>query len=288
MDWLTDWDDLKHGTVVFSAAVPFLVAIVLAWRLPDRFWWVSVVAALVGPFLWLFGVPKDPPASSEDVAVAGLALAVVALLVSPRLTWMGRVVIWCVLFAGLAWSVYPAWLADEGGVARKLLVCGSMTVSIAVIAALAESGSQAEGNFRVSIAVFIPPTIALAVLLQLGGAARFGQAAGALAAALGAHCVLLIVQKSVARPAFLAALSGMFIALLAWSGWLFAELRYGLALLLLLAPVAGALVNLIPLPRGHAFLNQLWDGLASAAVSAIPAWVAISDYFADASEFESY
>lgn len=26
MDWLSNWDDLVHGTVVFAAAVPFLVA----------------------------------------------------------------------------------------------------------------------------------------------------------------------------------------------------------------------------------------------------------------------
>ena len=44
MEWLTDWDDLKHGTAVFSAAVPFLVAFLLAWKLPTRWWffpWTS-------------------------------------------------------------------------------------------------------------------------------------------------------------------------------------------------------------------------------------------------------
>ena len=71
-------------------------------------------------------------------------------------------------------------------------------------------------------------------------------------------------------------------------GWLFAELRYELVALLLFAPLAGAVVNLIPFPRGNAFLSQNWDGGASAAVSAVPACIAILTYLAEMAEFEGY
>ncbi len=289
MEWLTDWDDLKHGTAVFSAAVPFLVAFLLAWKLPTRWWWIALVGGVVGSFFWLFGLPRVLPSSSEDVAMAGLLISVIAILVAARLTWLGRIVCWSVLFLIVSWGAYPAWLADEGGLSRRWMVCGAMAVSTAIWAAVWEAlGSLERRRFRVSPAVFIAPAICLAILLVLGGAARFGQASGAVAAALGALCVMLIARGTTEKPAFVAALWGFLFMLFAWSGWLFAELRYGLAAMLLLAPVAGTLVNLIPLPRGNAFLNQLWDGLASAVASLIPAWIAISDYVAEMEEFEGY
>lgn len=54
MDWLTDWDDLIHGTAVFSAAIPFILAFALTFSVPPRFWWAVVALALVPVAFWLF------------------------------------------------------------------------------------------------------------------------------------------------------------------------------------------------------------------------------------------
>ena len=130
-------------------------------------------------------------------------------------------------------------------------------------------------------AAFIPPTIALAVLLQTGASIRYGQATGALSAALGALSVIILFRlerktgddRISAHPddrglGKIAAIWAMLFVLVGWSGWLFAEIRYDLAVLLLCAPVAALLINCLPiLPRKNYFLTMLWDFLASAAVS---------------------
>ncbi len=297
MDWLRNWDDLVHGTAVFSAAVPFLAAGLLAWKLLAGLWWLAAAAALMGPYLWLFGVPEFPPGSSEDAAVMGLAAAsgAIALESVLRLKWAPRLILRILLWTVLVWSLYPGWLASDGGLPRRLGVAGGLALLTAAWAALIEhltqrdrAGEEARRN-RLTMAALIPPAAALAVLLQLGGAMRFGQSAGALAAALGAVTVVWLWRKregdGIQR---LGALWAMLFAQLAWCGWLFAEIRYGLAALLCGAPLAGLLTRWLPLPRGTAFREALWDGLASALAAAITAGIALAAYQAAASGYEGY
>ena len=71
MGWLSDWDDVIHGTLVFGAAVPLGVAMLLGWRLPGRLW-MAVAGALIIPVFWIFGRPSLPLKGSDDAAVAGL------------------------------------------------------------------------------------------------------------------------------------------------------------------------------------------------------------------------
>ena len=294
LDWLSDWDDLVHGTVVFSAAIPFAIGLLIAWKLPPNVWWLGVLVAVIGPFLWLFGLPAIIPGSSEDVALLSVVIAAIVFALSPKLKWPITIVVGVFLFGWMQWCVYPAWLAENGGLAKKLLVCGSVVGSMVVLGMCAEvavasgaSGRTTE-KCRCSRSALIAPTIGLAILLQLGGAARFGQATGAIATVLGTLCLYDFVKNREVVAAMVPALWGLFFALLAWSGWLFADVRYGLAAALCFAPIAGLVTHFLPLPRKSERQNQLWDGLASAVVASAIVGIAVSDYLADASEFEGY
>jgi hypothetical protein len=80
----------------------------------------------------------------------------------------------------------------------------------------------------------------------------------------------------------------MLFGLLACSGWLFAELRYGLAALLFTAPLASALTRWAPLPRKYPWQEVLWDALASGLAVVIPLVVAVAEYLGDAAGYEGY
>lgn len=295
MDWLTNWDDLIHGTIVFGAMVPFFLALALAWKGLRPHAWVAFGLAPVASYLWLFGLPAFPPKSSDDVSLTGLLIASAACIpLVAKKRWVS-VVMALALFTALAWSVYPAWLEDGGTASRKVLVAVGMGASITLVAVFAELAQRLPGTAsrRCTLAAFIPPSIALSILLQLGGSARFGQAIGALSAALAALLLLQILRpknptENPTPDAGLAGIWGCLFLLLAWSGWLFAELRYGLAALLILAPVVCYATQWLPLPRGNRWLDVVWDGLASMIVSATIATIAISDYLEEMSEFEGY
>ena len=275
MGWLSDWDDVIHGTAVFGAAAPLGVAMLLGWRLPGRLW-IAVAGALIVPVFWIFGRPSWPLKGSDDAAVAGLVAAtlLVALETAPKWSGAGRAMLRALVWTSLGWLLYPAWLAAEGGVGKRLLVAGAIGISIAGWAALVEflareRKGESESTFRLTPATWVPPSIALSVLLQFGGATRFAQCSGALAAAIGGVCLLLIFGNGRAGLRPLAALWAMLSALLAWSGWLFAEIQIGAMLALPLSPLATLAARQIPLPRRSEFLEQLWDGLASAVVAGL-------------------
>lgn len=280
MEILTNWDDLLHGTAVFSAAVPFFIALLVGIKLPCRHWWLATASALLIPLLWLFRIPAIPLASSEDVALAGLAAAVVtgfAFRFHRSLPHIARFI----LFAGIAWLVYPAWLADDGGLVRKLSVSLSMAAFITAFAGTAEFTSR-----KISPAAHIPPAIALAILLQLGGSLRFGQAAGAIAAALGALCILFLWKKH--RVSEIATTNGLAISLLAlfaWSGWLFSEIRWALAATLFFAPLLSLLASKFSILSRTPIQKMIRDGIASALVAIPVAAIAIAAYLSD---FEGY
>jgi hypothetical protein len=283
MGLLNDWDDLVHGTAVFGAALPFGLVFLIGWRMERRLW-LSVFAALAVSFLWIFGWPSWPLKGSDDIVMAGLIAA--TSLVALGTVWSGSIFLTTVLrtivWTGLCWLIFPAWLADEGGIARRLLIVGGFGLSISGWAALSEYfGGEKMGEVdgvRLTPAACIPPTIALSVLLQFGGATRFAQSSEALASALGGVCLLLILRRSSIGLRHVAALWGMMSALIAWAGWLFAEIQVGLALALPLGPLAALAVRRIPLPRGNAFLEQLWDGLAAAVVAGIVIGVSWVDF----------
>ncbi|HUF61108.1 MAG TPA: hypothetical protein VMN36_03455 [Verrucomicrobiales bacterium] len=297
MDGLWNWDDLIHGTAVFSAAAPLLVAGLLTALLPLRWWWLAAILALAGPFLWFFGFPSIPLRSSEDAATAGLvaAAALTSLGATFRMRRPLRLSLSVALWTVLIWILYPAWLAAEGGLTRKVMVAGGLaaatTVWAWVIERLAYHVPVGEGRTHAGMtpAALIPPAIALAVLLQLGGAMRFAQSIGAMAAACAAVLVIWLWRKPPGEGLeWLAALWAMLFAQLAWCGWLFAEIRYGLAALLCAAPLAGVLTRWLPLPRGTPLLRCFWEGLASLLVSSIAAGIALAAYQQSASGYEGY
>ena len=303
MDWLKNWDDLVHGTAVFSAAAPVFLVLALAIVVPARWWWLLLAVAVVPAAYWLFGIPVLPPQSSDDIFAGGLLAAVAILAAELGLArvkccrWplnLGRGLRAAVFFA-IAWSAYPAWLATGDYAKFKPLVCAGFGISIALISLAAgwATGRGIGRRFSISPAALIPPTIALAVLLQTGGSMRFAQLAGAMAAGLAGICLMLILrERSVGGGedrGQVGALWGMLFVLLGWSGWLFAEIRYGFACLLLLAPLAAALVSLVPfLPRKHPFLCLLWDFLAAALVAFPVAVLAAIKYAEEMAEFEGY
>jgi hypothetical protein len=297
MDWLGNWDDLVHGTAVFSVAVPALVTAALIAKLPVRWWWLAAAAALAVPFLWFFGWAQFPPASSEDAALTGLAAATGAIALESvlRLRWELRWVLRFLLFFGLIWSVYPGWLTSERGMQRQMGVSAGLAMLIAVWAGIIEFGTyrerpEGEGQRNgLMLVALVPPAAGMAVLLQLGGALRFGQSAGALAAVFSAAALVQLARKGEGSGVErLGAVWGMLFGLLACSGWLFAELRYGLAALLFTAPLASALTRWAPLPRKYPWQEVLWDALASGLAVVIPLVVAVAEYLGDAAGYEGY
>src|SRR3954469_9563819 len=108
MGWLTHWDDLIHGTIVFGAAVPFALALLLGWRLPGRLW-IAVAGALIVSVGWIFGRPSWPLERSHDAVAVGLAAAIglVALETtqnrSTPLHRAGWLALCAMVWAGLGW-----------------------------------------------------------------------------------------------------------------------------------------------------------------------------------------
>ncbi len=294
MDLFTNWDDLVHGTAVFSAAVPFLLAIILCWKVPEKFWWAVLAVAALPAAYWLFGLPNFPPTGSEDVTGSVLLTASALLLLDCRLPRLASGLLRLAVFLAIGFSLYPAWLSADGGWTRKLLVTGGFGATVAGFSLLVEALVKKEtGNtrrFSLTPAAFIPPTIALAVLLQTGGAMRFAQATGALAAGLAAICLAMLIWKK--EPGVQGKSAGLWCMItlaLAWSGWLFAEIRWGLACLLLCSPLAAMLVGLIPkLPRSNRFLCLMWDFVGAALVAVPVAAVAAIDFAREMAEFEGY
>ncbi len=285
MTWLTDWDDLIHGTALFGAAIPFVVTFGLGWKLPCRWSWAALWLGLLIPAWWLFGLPKVPPDSSEDFVVSVLVAAALALA-SIQNHRINLAVI--LMFIGIiVWMIYPAWLAEAGGAKRKILITGSIVLTTGLAATLGAFASRQESNQGIALIAFVPPLVGLAVLLQLGGAARFGQAAGACAACLTAVSVLRWRKRVPLSPTIPGMGCGLFVVL-AWSGWLFAEVRYGMAALLLLAPVAAWLIRFLPLPKRHPMAGAGWDLVASTVVSAPIAILAILTHLEEMKEFEGY
>jgi hypothetical protein len=282
MGWLSDWDDLIHGTAVFGAAVPFC----LAWLLAAWAWirsWTALAAAMAVPLLWWFGWPSLPPRTSEDAVPFGLALggAMVGLESWRAVGGWRRVGIGIALWTGLAWVLYPAWLAADGGWIRRATIALAIGASIAAWAALLEWRAAAPGQTRrfltVPVAALIPPTLALSVLLQFGGSTRFAQSAGAMASALTAICIVTAWRGVATGMAELTSLWAMLFGWLLWLGWLYSEIHLGAALTLLAAWPAAALGSL--LRPGVDPRRVPWPELAAAGlVSAWVAWMAWSKF----------
>jgi hypothetical protein len=227
----------------------------------------------------LFGWPVLPPQSSDHALVAGLTAGVLLLVLETSLkwTWWWRALARALVWTSLAWSLYPAWLAQEGGLLRRSLVTGGMGVAISAWALVSEAVMRATASdprrtLSITPAALIPPTVALSVLLQLGGSMQFAQSTGALASAVAAVCVILIwkPRNSPLRP--MASLWGMFFGLLAWSGWLFAEVHVAAVIVLLAAPPAALSAQLLP-RRQEAWVTQLQEAAISAVVAGVALWM---------------
>ncbi|CAN5316113.1 hypothetical protein BH23VER1_BH23VER1_27920 [soil metagenome] len=278
MTWLADWDSVIHGTVVFGAAVPFGLAVGLGRVFPGHYGFVLAGATALSVF-WLFGRPALPPASSEDAVVTGWLAAALGLVVpGGAATLVYRPVVW---FA-IAWWFFPAWLSDGGGAGRRVLVAASMAGSVTGVGLLGE-WLTAGKRPRISVLSLVPVGVVLALLLQIGGATRFAQAATALAAAL-AGIALLRIWRGGGDWGGLRSAVGMWASLvtfLGWCGWLFAEISWVLSGLLLLVPVlvwaAGRLRWCRQNPR-RALLADL--AVAVAATSAVAA-VAVAGYLSE-------
>lgn len=260
MDWLSNWDDLVHGTVVFAAAVPFLVAGGVAWLWPERLW-VALVVGLGVSLAWLFGWPEIPPGSSDDAMVTALVVGVVVvgLGVIAKLGWW-RWVIGVVLWCGVGWLLYPAWLEVDGGVGKRALVCSLMAVSIVGTGRLAGWGCGVKEAARSSGWVLVVPTAGLAALLQMGGSTQFTQTAGALAAAL-VGVMLVLWKKGRGEMKWCGDFWGMMFAVLAWSGWLFAEVS--VAAVMVVAGAAG----------GGILIGKKSGVVVSVVLSAVAVWM---------------
>jgi hypothetical protein len=280
---LANWDDLVHGTLVFAAAVPFAVALALGLRFP-RCLGLAAALSLAGPYLWLFGLPTAP-LGSDDALVCALVVGV-ALAFAPLhrpVKGLAGILLWGLL----AWFLYPAWLASDGGLPRRLLVVSSMAGSITAFGLILDR--LAADKDGLAPASLTPLAVALAVLLVIGGAAQFAQSSGAIAASMGALCLVILRKGESNGLPSATALGGMLLALLAWCGWLFAEIRPAFAALLFLSPFAALAARRIPLPRQHPVLVLLWDFLAATLAVAPVIAIALTEYLAsDAGDSEGY
>ena len=283
MAWLTDWDDLIHGTAIFSVLVPLVLGLLIGYLLRKHLW-IGMLAALLVPLLWFFGLPAFPPHQSDHILVTGLLVAAALITLERSLTlnarWQAaiRVTVW----TGMAWALYPAWLSQDESLLNKWMVTLGMGVSITAWASLMQYlVSDDEGRYKMSPLTLIPPTVTLAILLQFGGAIQFAQCAGALTSALFALGLVVIYTSNSAGLPSTAAIWGMLFGLLAWSGWLFAEIHITATLLLLLAPIAALASKFLPLPRTRNMHKHLWDTLSSALIAILIAWIVFAQYSAE-------
>ena len=270
--------------MVFSAIVPFLFVLLTALKTPPSRWWVVATSALIVPFAWFF---RDTgfPASSEDTALWGL-FATAAGCLALRFHFIVPALIRFGLIAALLWLCYPAWLAEEGGTGRKFLIC-FLAADCIIGASL--GAELATAKSRLSFAALIPPAIGIAILLQLGGAMRFGQTTGAVAAVLAAFCVIILWKKpDFNKAAPVSAIAVSLIGLFALSGWLFAEIRWGLAIMVFVAPLLSWIASFLPLLNKSPFQIMLRDFIASALIVIPVSVIAISAYLAESAESEGY
>jgi len=276
VSWLSDWDPLVHGTAVFGAAVPFAVAALLARLIPGRAALVVLIAVAVS-FLWLFGIPALPPESSDDAVVS--AWLVAAVVACARRWWL-RALLGVALWFALAWWLYPAWLAMDGGAARKVLVAGGLALTVVVAGLLAER-IHIRAAAPVSALAFVPVGVGLAVLLQLGGSTQFAQSGGALAAALAGWAVVAWWRDDETDSGSLPAAWLGLVVFLGWCGWLFAEIRYGLAALLLLGPPAALLRRMLPSRGWKRWQVHGFDFLVASLVVGSVVAIAVVDYLGE-------
>lgn len=291
MTLIANWDDLLHGTIVFGALVPLAVAFALGWFQPSRLG-LATALALAASFLWFFGLPSLRFGSDDAVpwalVVASLIVALDTLqparppLTATRIRGVLSVFLW----AGLAWMLYPAWLALDGGVSRQLLVAGLVAASITgfslVCAHFTAERPHPPTLARLTPAAFLPLAIALSILLILGGATRFAQSAGAVASTLGAICLVLLAKPAPSGIRHATWLSAMLLSFLAWAGWLFAELQPLAAALLFFSPFVALTAHCLPLPRQKPLLVMAWDGLTALLAVAPVLAVVIVEYLATA------
>ena len=283
MGCLVDWDDLIHGTVVFSILVPLVLGFLIGYFFRKRLW-IGMLAALFVPVLWFFGFPVFPPHQSAHAIAAGLFVAAVLITLehSLKLNAWRQAAIRVTVWTGIAWTLYPAWLSQDESLLNECVVTVGMGVSITAWASLMQFHvNDDEGRYRISPLALIPPTVTLAILLQFGGAIQFAQCAGALTSAIFAISLVSIFTSNGAGLPSTAAIWGMLFGLLAWAGWLFAEIHIMATLLLLLAPVAALGSKVLPLPRSSELQKHLWDALSSALIAIVIAWIAFAQYSAE-------
>jgi hypothetical protein len=290
MTFFTDWDDLIHGTLFFGVLLPFGITFAAGWMFRVRPG-LAAGLALAVPLLWFFGLPSGRFGSDDAVVLAfALALALAGLAAmgpAKPLLWHAAAI---ALWAGLAWRIYPAWLVAGGGFSRRVFIVALLAVSVTGFSLLGLRLMRFGGDARWSLtpAALIPLGGALAGLLVIGGATQFGQSAAAVAASIGALCLLELCKPGNNRLHGAVMLWTMLLAFLTWAGWFFADIRPLAAALLFLSPFAALAARFLPLPRKNPFLVMLWDCLAAALAVAPVLAVVLHDYAADGGDSEGY
>lgn len=270
------WDPLVHGTLIFGALLPFFITLCLAWTGRPL---VGAFCAVGVSVLALYGLPAWP-LSSDGYPAAGL-IVLLAVLGAGQLTRSGTLGFALLMFAGfaaLAWVSYPAWLSAQGGSLRQFGVTLMIGGSALAYPALVRACLGGRPVPRLWPSVLLPCAVGLSILLTLGGALRFGQAAGALASSIGGVCLVLWLRPglsaTISSANLLAVFWGGALILFAWGGWYYAEIAKLPTLLVLLGFPTALLVRRLPLPRRTRLQDLFWDAVGGSLV-AVPAlgWV---------------
>jgi|GEM_PF-5968204 len=271
------WDPILHGTIFFGALLPLTIS--LGMGLLGRPL-AGVILAVASTSFILFGMPS-PPWTSDDYAVVWIGALIAISLVTSRFDQRGRwwdFLVGTVVFSVLAWVFYPAWLASDGGLLKKLMLSVLVGASVPAFRLACSGLCGGAGPLHpVLPSALLPAAVGTSVLLVLGGSIQFGQAAGAVASGLGGLCLAMLIRPQGVSSAAITRIAGFcggFLLVLAWGGWLFAEIEPLSAVLVLASPAPALFAGKVDPSAGRVFWRLFRDS-AFAGLLAAPVliWV---------------
>jgi hypothetical protein len=260
-------DDLINDPLFQSAALPFVVSLVVALILRPHGWVWAGLAAIAGfaaTVYLLTGFEFFPLRSDRKILLLGAGAVVVGLLFD-LLPWrrVAPGVLFVAAAAAALWLVWPRFRFIEGWHLLALAIAGPLYAGwmVASCETLRQQSLQADS-------VIFSLALGTGISALLGATALYGQLGGGIAAAVGARLLLHLLNKPVAAGSIMLVPLVTVSSLLGLGAVVYARLPWYILMVLALIP----LMIRVPLPASMPrWLLTVLTGL----VALVPAGLAI-------------